>query len=286
VGIVSAVKIYRAGPSSISELRKNKDLVSRLNTQQQIGLNRYEDIMERIPRKEVIEIEHYCKNLVAELTNNAAMALACGSYRRGASFSGDVDILILPNEEVNADDDAGLNAMVPFLSECRKCGFLTDDLLTFDSNAESKSKTDCLTYMGICKLPGKGRLHRRIDIKAYPGVQAPFAILYFTGDSHFNRSIRAFAKNAGLTLTDAGLASCKREKVNGKVEKVKIDPSILCENEEELFEILGFPFVPPNERICVGTEGRLFHTTNINDIAQRITVEELMGEDSGDEEFE
>lgn len=117
-------------------------------------------------------------------------------------------------------------------------------------------------------------------------MQAPFAILYFTGDSHFNRSIRAFAKNAGLTLTDAGLASCKREKVNGKVEKVKIDPSILCENEEELFEILGFPFVPPNERICVGTEGRLFHTTNINDIAQRITVEELMGEDSGDEEFE
>lgn len=47
VGIVSAVKIYRAGPSSISELRKNKDLVGRLNTQQQIGLNRYEDIMVR-----------------------------------------------------------------------------------------------------------------------------------------------------------------------------------------------------------------------------------------------
>ena len=80
------------------------------------------------------------------------MALACGSYRRGASFSGDVDILILPNEEVNADDDAGLNAMVPFLSECRKCGFLTDDLLTFDSNVESKSKTDCLTYVSFFSL--------------------------------------------------------------------------------------------------------------------------------------
>jgi len=90
--------------------------------------------------------------LVAQLTNNAAMALACGSYRRGASFSGDVDILILPNEEVNADDDAGLNAMVPFLNECRKCGFLTDDLLTFDSNAESKSKTDCLTYVSFFSL--------------------------------------------------------------------------------------------------------------------------------------
>ena len=67
--------------------------------------------------------------------------------------------------------------------------------------------------MGVCRLPGAGRLHRRIDMKAYPGVQGPFALLYFTGDAYFNRSMRAFAKKAGLTLSDAGLAICERRRI-------------------------------------------------------------------------
>ena len=38
----------------------------------------------------------------------------------------------------------------------------------------------CTTWMGVCRL-GPGRLPRRIDLKAYPRSQYPFAVFYFTG---------------------------------------------------------------------------------------------------------
>jgi DNA polymerase lambda len=48
------------------------------------------------------------------------------------------------------------------------------------------------TYLGLCQLePDKPC--RRLDIKVYPRSQFAFAILYFTGSAHFNRSMRLFA---------------------------------------------------------------------------------------------
>ena len=38
-------------------------------------------------------------------------------------------------------------------------------------------------YTGL----GPGYAHRRIDLKAYPREQFPFAVLYFTGSDYFNR---------------------------------------------------------------------------------------------------
>lgn len=44
-------------------------------------------------------------------------------------------------------------------------GFITDKLtLAGGPHRPGKSQS----FMGICKLPGKGRLHRRVDIKFYP----------------------------------------------------------------------------------------------------------------------
>ena len=54
--------------------------------------------------------------------------------------------------------------------------------------------------MGIARLPG-GTLHRRIDIKLYPADEFAFALLYFTGSDHFNRSMCWHAKRYGYTLS-------------------------------------------------------------------------------------
>ena len=44
-------------------------------------------------------------------------------------------------------------------------GFITDKLtLAGGPHRPGKSQS----FMGICKLPGTGRLHRRVDIKFYP----------------------------------------------------------------------------------------------------------------------
>ena len=86
--------------------------------------------------------------------------------------------------------------------------------------------------------------------------------MYFTGDSHFNRSMRAFAKQAGLSLSDGGLAVCERKKIGGKVKKIQVGYSVLCDTEEEIFKFFQVNYVEPSKRVCIGTEGRL-HSTGV-----------------------
>ena len=62
-----------------------------------------------------------------------------------------------------------------------------------------------MTYMGICKLPKCGSLYRRIDIKVYHLQCYAFALSAFTGNDHWNRSLRYFARKKGFSLSDKGL---------------------------------------------------------------------------------
>jgi len=72
-------------------------------------------------------------------------------------------------------------------------------------------------------------------------------VLYFTGSAHFNRSLRAFCKRAGLTLSDAGLSLAWRRKGYGKV---RVGESVRCAEERDVFEALGIEYVAPEYREC------------------------------------
>ena len=99
-------------------------------------------------------------------------------------------------------------------------------------------------YMGVCKVPGKSSLARRIDIKVYPKEHYGFALLYFTGSDYFNRSMRLFAEKKGYTLSDHGLAPV--QKIGGS--KITKGMSIPCHTEEEVFKALGIPYKAPAQR--------------------------------------
>ena len=70
------------------------------------------------------------------------------------------------------------------------------------------------------------------------------------GDTHFNRSLRHFAKKAGLTLSDAGLSACTRRKTAQGWKRVQTDPSVRCQTEEDVFKALGLNYVEPIFRAC------------------------------------
>jgi len=95
--------------------------------------------------------------------------------------------------------------------------------------------------------------------------------------------MRAFAKKAGLTMSDAGLAICERRQMGGKSLKIHVGNSVLCKDEREIFNVMGVNFVEPTGRICVGTEGRLHGSYGGEGIP---SLEVLMGEESEESDVE
>ncbi|KAG3177586.1 hypothetical protein PC128_g16787 [Phytophthora cactorum] len=233
VGPATAAKLYGQGYKSVAELRK-AEAAAVLTAQQQIGVKHYEDFLTKIPRAEVHQIEQTVVDEVHKMIPNA-IALACGSYRRGKLSSGDCDVLI-------TDPDADTCDILPdLLKRLHASGFLTDDLTHFQ-----KQKTGgCDTYMGVCRV-SKDLPYRRLDIKIYPRHFFGFAMLYFTGSDHFNRSMRLFANKNGWSLSDRALTRVMR--VNGT--KVRLRDSVICESEVDVFIALGLEYKDPTERNC------------------------------------
>ena len=117
------------------------------------GLKHYSDFELRIPRQEVEEIETIVIKTMKKM-DNQILGKACGSYRRGAATSGDVDVLIThPNYTTTSKDDKMIDNIVNKLTST---GLLTDHI--------SKGKTK---YMGVCKLDSSEH-YRRIDLCIIP----------------------------------------------------------------------------------------------------------------------
>jgi len=241
VGATTAAKLYKRGFRSIEDLRARQD-EAKLTNNQRIGLRHYDDLQKRIPRSEVEHIEAFVrKHAEAELSG--VTVVTCGSYRRGSPHSGDVDILM--SHTTNTTEL--LSTFLPGLvARLRNSGFLTDELSHGYFN--SKRRHESATCFGVCRLPtlkdGKPRAYRRLDLKVYPRIQFAFAILYFTGSDHFNRSMRWYAHKKGLSLSDNGLRRATR--VNR--ERIWEGPSVFCETEADIFEALSLEYVPPQMR--------------------------------------
>lgn len=146
VGPVTAAKFYGMGYKTVADLRKPK-ATELLTAQQKVGVKHYEDFLTKIPRfvvfsssftvakdsnnqiqchllhcffvrAEVQQIEQIVVDEVHKMIPNA-IALACGSYRRGKLASGDCDILI-------TDPGASSCDILPELLErLHASGFLT-----------------------------------------------------------------------------------------------------------------------------------------------------------------
>jgi DNA polymerase IV len=80
-----------------------------------------------------------------------------------------------------------------------------------------------------------------------PGAEFGAAMIYFTGNDIFNRSMRLLARKKGMCLNQRGLF--KDVMRNGQV---KLNPGRLIEGRDErrIFEVLGVPWRPPEQRIC------------------------------------
>ena len=234
VGLSQAWKWIQAGHRTLDDLKAH----ARLSESQRLGIDHYDHFNTRIPREEMTALGSVVKAAVLSV-DPTLRAIIGGSYRRGASTSGDIDfILTKPGTSSSHELIAALNRLVDLLTQDR---FLVAALST-PSRYGSGS-----TWHGACVLPGSSTW-RRIDLLLVPESQLGAALIYFTGDDIFNRSIRLLSNRKGMKLNQRGLYTNVLRGPGG----VKLSEGTLVEgaDEKKIFAALGVPWRPPEQRIC------------------------------------
>jgi DNA polymerase/3'-5' exonuclease PolX len=204
IGPINAKKIIATGITNIEQLKRNKNI---LNNKQQIGLKYYDDLKLRIP---LIEYKEHLNILKKDLDKSKLIYDFVGSYRRGKNSMGDIDLLIMENDNFN---------LKKYISKLIVNNYIIDVL------ASGKNK-----FMGIVKF--KDQPARRLDILIAPVDEYYYSLLYFTGSNLFNIGLRQYVKNTfNLSLSEHGF--------NKKVP---------IKSEEDIFKYLKLKYVKPIDR--------------------------------------
>ena len=157
-----------------------------------------------------------------------------GSLRRRRSTIGDVDILI-------ASENAKpiMNAFVQRQDVARILG-----------HGSTKSSIELLQGL-------------QVDVRVLPPERYGTALSYFTGSQQHNIRLRELALKQGLSLNEHSFTPVDDASDEGK--------EILCATEEEVYETLGLPWIPPEIRedrgeIEAAQQGKLPHLIHIEDL--------------------
>ncbi len=217
IGMVKARDLVKQGITSIDLLKTRKDL---LNPTQKKGLTYVESTIKRIPREEIVLYKHEIQSIMSAVAPPNSTFEIVGSFRRGASDSGDIDVIFCQKDNI---------LFLPlFLKEAIQRGFVVETL----SNGPIK----CLA---ISTLPNQNTEFRRIDFLYSPPKEYYFAILYFTGSKWFNTAMRQRALDLGYSLNEHGFTI----KENGNKVEMKIT------NEQDIFDFLHMEYKEPHERV-------------------------------------
>ncbi|KAK5870939.1 hypothetical protein PBY51_003845 [Eleginops maclovinus] len=229
IGPAAARKFFEEGVKTLEDLKK---IEHKLNHHQQVGLRYFEEFEKRIPRAEMEQMETFIIEELKKL-DPEYIGTICGSYRRGAASSGDIDIL-LTHPDYTSETEKQPKLLHAVVEHFESIGFVTDTL--------SKGDTK---YMGVSQIQKSDEeeeeyLHRRIDIRLIPKDQYYCGVLYFTGSDIFNKTMRTHALEKGFTLNEYTIRPLGVTGVAGE--------PLLVDSERDIFEYIHYKYREPKER--------------------------------------
>ena len=220
IGPKKSKELVKMGITTIEQLKKEQGRV--LNDVQKVGLKYHEDIMKKIPRREIDEYNVIFQKAFIKTDNPDSQTNfeIVGSYRRGAQQSGDIDVIITSSSNKIYND---------FIEILLKEGIIIEVL--------SRGASKCLVITKLHDYPA-----RRVDFLYTTPQEYPFAVLYFTGSKIFNTVMRQKAQQMGYTLNEHGIY-----KMDNKKKGELIDANF--PNEKSIFDFLHMEYKAPAERI-------------------------------------
>lgn len=183
------------------------------------------------------------RDKLSKLYDDFAIA---GSYRRGAEFMSDIDIVIQTEDSMESVMNV-LNANF--------------DIATIVSGHNF--------FRGWIFLEQDGRKAWRLDIITAKPESWATSLLYFTGPVNFNIRMRTRARDLGLKLNRYTL-----ESRDGKT-------ILPVKSEHDIFEYLGLEFIPPENRdeplkpksiSAIVTDGIVFNSSILEFIPPGATI--------------
>lgn len=232
VGRKTATKWYAEGTKSLEDAAKRPDITDA----QRIGIEHYNDFNDPIPRETVDKHYQVVKDAVANIDPKAEV-YCMGSFRRGAKYCGDIDIIL-------TKEGAGNNDLQPVLSETLRIldekGFVKCTL--------SGEKDDKSRWYGASAIE-EDPTWRRMDILLVPWAELGAALIYYTGNDIFNRSVRLLAAKKGYRLNQHGIYKDPfANTAYGRRPKESPLDLVEANSERKIFDLLGLPYLKPTDR--------------------------------------
>lgn len=224
---IEELKQLLASQPPITSKTKPKDKI--VNEKQQLGIDYYYQLEQRIPREEMDRYHKLILDVAAKVAPNAVISIN-GSYRRGHETSGDIDVLITaPNGQHSVCRDLIKKELV-------RLGTIVAVLADGDKK-----------FMGITKLTPNS-VARHMDLMDTSIETYPFAVLYFTGSGGFNVYCRHKALELGYSLNEYCISDKLTKKpIDSETIQAKIGKPAF-QSEKDILDFIGVGWVDPKER--------------------------------------
>ncbi|KAI8964869.1 Nucleotidyltransferase [Daldinia sp. FL1419] len=264
VADTTAREFYKKGWRDIDDIIEHGwDSLSRV---QQIGVKYYDELQEKLPRREVEEIGQIILSHANKIHKGFEMVIV-GGYRRGKKESGDVDVVLS-----HPDATATFDFVADIVNSLEKDNHITHTLILSTKNSE-RGQTP-VAWKGQDRKAGSGfdtldkalvvwqdphwdktvssknpNPHRRVDIIISPWKTAGCAVIGWTGGTTFQRDLRRYCKHVKTLKFDS---SGVRSRADGSWVDLESGangpaPDMLTA-ERRVFEKLGLEWRPPEER--------------------------------------
>lgn len=214
VGPAKALELYSLGYRKLSDIDKTK-----LTYSQQIGLEYFDELNQKISRSSIDAIKPVLYNFAKNIDYDIKFELV-GSYRRGAEFSSDIDVML---SSKNFDKKLSRLLISKFVEQ-----LIDNNILTHKINQGDNK------FTGII-IDNQG-IHRQLDIWSVYLASWDAALFSLTGPDSFNRKMRQHAKDKGYKLSEYYL------------ERLSDNYKIYPTSERDIFDYLKLDYISPDER--------------------------------------